>query len=371
MTDTNRSALRRKLSSGSTTLSSAPRSVMRALRLALARSADEKLKLPLTVIGAKQAVRTTEELAEVFLDDWLLLQFSGQCGTTALGLNPGCVSAIVQMQTLSQVLPDAPQARGFTDTDAAMAAPMFEDCFARARGLVEAMADIDLLSGIEFSFRAEDGRALSLGLTEDSYRVFDLTVELAGGIRQGRVLVALPELAVPALDQAEPGPPSGPTLGAAAGVIRADLQTIICRMNVPLSDLSNWDLGDIVPLPGTRLDRAEVTTIDRTRAGVGRLGQCGGMRAVRINEQGLTPVIANAVQPEFTEASAIDTNGDVRIADTNLSPISSLGNTLSTIGGAPPDTVGHDPEPLPSDRIVDEISQLAGLTGPDDLMDQS
>ncbi len=366
MTDSNRSAIWRKLSSGSTVMNSAPRSVMRALRLSLARAADDLLKLPLTVIGAKQAVRAQDELATAFSDEWLLLQFSGGNGSAAVCLDIDCVSALVQMQTLGQVLPDAPSDRGFTNTDAAMAAPLIEGFLTRAGALVDAPADVALLSGREFVARAEDARSLALSLSEDSYRIYDLTVELAGGARQGRLVVSLPEAKGAEDQNLVSSDTGGPTLSAAAGVIRADLQSVICRMEIPLSHLSNWSLGDVIPLPGSRLDQTEVTTIDRTRAGIGRLGQCGGMRAVRINEHSLATAVPLAAQPEFTESTPAGADRSITLRDSSLPPVSTAGGVADTFVNAMDQDLGE----MPSGQIVDEISQLAGLTNPEDIPDR-
>ncbi|EEE37431.1 Surface presentation of antigens protein [Rhodobacteraceae bacterium KLH11] len=356
------SALARKLSAGQSGADT-PRSVLRALRLGLARAAGEGMGLALSVIGARQAVRAQEDLGERLKDGWLLLLFtSDQGGVAAACLDPGCVSAIVQQQTIAMVIPDPPAERPFTDTDAAMVAPLVEDTLGRALKLVESPADMTSLSGFEYASRAEDQRSLILALVDEAYRVFDLTVELAGGARQGEVCILLPERPLSDGEQATDTAQSGLSLDQASGVMRAELNTVISRMSVPLTALSNLSVGDILPLQGARVDRVEVLSIDRARATVGRLGQCSGMRAIRINETLSAPVLATSDPEAFLASptgaqipaeeegglSAIDEgieNGDLLLAD-----ISADSDDLIT---ATPD------------QMVAEISQLAGLPAPD------
>ncbi|WP_299986773.1 FliM/FliN family flagellar motor C-terminal domain-containing protein [uncultured Ruegeria sp.] len=357
-----KSALARKLSAGQSG-SDAPRSILRALRLGLARAAGEGLGLALTVIGAKQAIRAQGDIARRIQDGWLLLLFASDQGcVAAVCLDPGCVSAIVQQQTIAMVTADPPPERPFTDTDAAMVAPLVEDMLGRARDLVEAPPDLASLSGFEFATRAEDRRSLILALVDEAYRMFDLKVELAGGARQAEVLVLLPDRRHSFDECADDPAQPGLSLDQASGVMRVELNTVISRMTVPLTALSNLSVGDVLPLQGARVDRVEVLSIDRTRATIGRLGQCGGMRAVRINEDHTAPKLPSKDQetflvsqtslspaPEDDQApSAFD--DDIINEDTPLNVGSTHPDDLMAIG---------------SEHVVAEISQLAGLPAPE------
>ena len=304
MTQTVSAALTRKLSVGREEQGDKPRSVLRALRLAFARAAGDRLQLPMVVIGARQSHRTPDMLANQVGEDWLLLQFvTGDGASAAICMDLGAVSAIVQVQTIGGVMAEEPAPRAFTHTDGAMVAPLIEDAMARAVDLVEAPADQSSLSGFEFSARLADLRTLSLAMVEDAYRVFDLTVELGGGPRQGQISVFLPDRSAEDADEvAQKG--TGPNLEQASGVLRAELNTVICRMSLPLASLSQLKVGDVLPLMGARLERAEVLTIDRSRAAIGRLGQCGGMRAVDHDVRRLEVAVQHAVT-----VSVVDGNG--------------------------------------------------------------
>jgi flagellar motor switch protein FliM len=346
-------ALARKLSASQEERGDKPRSVLRALRLAFARAAGDVMQLPLTVIGAKQSCRPADTLAEIAKDDWLfVLLGNGDGVSAAVCLDPGAVSAIVQVQTFGQVMSDPPSARVCTDTDAAMVAPLIEEVLTRASRIVESSGDQAGLTGYEYKARLPDKRTLTLAMVEDIYDVYELTVELGGGVRQGQISVFLPDRQKDGDLDAPEEQVAGPNLEQSSGVLRAELNTVICRMSLPFASLSGLSEGDVLPLVGARVDKAEVLTIDRSRAAVGRLGQCGGMRAVRLNEHETIPSPLNAAEHEFLEArSPTAQSKPEHDLETDIVPITP--KALETIEGEL--TLGD------SDQIAAEISKLAGL----------
>jgi len=363
MSKTVNTALARKLSAGQDDLSDRPRSIPRALRLGFARAAGDGLNLPLAVIGVRQTERAQNDLFGAIDESSLLLVFRGSQGMAAACLDVSFVSAIVQSQTIGEILPSLPEARVFTDTDAAMVAPLIEDAFARAAGLVETQLDQASLSGYEFLSRAEDLRALLLTLVDDRYHLFDLTVDLAGGLRQGQISVLLPDCFLPTDETEDAQKEDGPNLEQSSGVMRAELNAVLCRLSLPLSGLSSLNVGDQLPLDWARLDRTEILTIDRSRAAVGRLGQCGGLRAVRLNEHMPLPTLADPEAQRFVESP-------VREPDpAQTDPLSdALDITIYDGEELPGDMDESDPilTEAGSERMVAEISQLAGLKGLDD-----
>lgn len=356
MTDQTNGAMTRIVSAGKDSAGNTPRSIQRAFRLALARSAGELLNLPLSVIGVKQVLRTQDGLVDALAQGRLLLRFTSEGGTVAVCVGPGLVSAVVQTATIGEVMPGEPTERAFTDTDAAMLVPLIEDLFRRAQTLVDAPADLASLTGLEYAHRVDTLRELALGMVNDAYRVFDLTVDLAGGLRQGQLCVLLPDIAIAKSDRDAESPADGLNLGQSSGVMRAELEAMICRLSLPLAALSDLKAGDVLPLAGARLDRTEMQTIDRSCAILGRLGQCGGMRAVRVNE---TPQQARPeanITPEFLESPA------------GLpEPRQAFGSTPSAMPTRNIEQVDVDLSLANPDQIAAEITHLAGL--PDEAED--
>lgn len=287
------------------------RSILRALRLSLARAADDTLNLAMSVIGATQARRMVEALGEGVADDRLYLLLLGPDDRMgAACIDRDCVTAIIQQQTMGQVFGGAATDRAFTGTDAAMVAPLIETVLPRALELCEAAADRRCLSGYEYCTRVDDPRALLLAMEEDIYRTFDLTIEIAGGIRQGQISLILPEVPETLDDLPEDeGLESGPRLEQSFGVMRADLQAVISRVRLPLSAFAEMKPGDVLPLIGNKLDKTEILTIDGKQIALARLGQCRGVRAVRLNESTPQEAPVGGVEGDFL-AHGADEMGD-------------------------------------------------------------
>lgn len=276
----------RKLAAARRGAGGGARSALRALRLALARAAADEAGLALAVIGATQGRSTLDDLGGLLTGDRLHLLLDGPDGRAGgLSLDRACVTALVQQQTTGRVddgdVPDRP----FTATDAAMVAPIADALLKRAAGLAQAAADRACLEGVRYGARMEDRRALLLAMDADRFRVFDLTVDIAAGTRQGNLCLILPDLpdeaagtdrkagAVPGLEQ-----------GFAA--IRAELTAVVGRVRLPLSKLGQMQPGDSLPMTGGRLDMTDLVAIDGQPVATGKLGQSGGMRAVRLSGGG-------------------------------------------------------------------------------------
>ncbi len=260
------------------------RSALRALRLALARTAKDLYDLPLAVIGAKQA-RIEQPAAEGFLaNDRLLVLLDGAQGQVgAVSLDSACVTALTQQQTMGRVTGTMADGREFTSTDAALAEPLIEMLLSRAADLSDSADDQRCLEGFRFGAIIEDVRSLMLVLDTKRYRVFDLTIDIAEGAMQGAICLVLPDL--PA-DTGKDGEPlqSGPRLDLGFGVIRADLTASIGRLRVPLAELAAMQPGDVLPLTRERLEETQLITISGKTVASGRLGQVNGLRAVRLNQ---------------------------------------------------------------------------------------
>ena len=265
------------------------RSALRALRLALARTAKDLFDLPLAVIGAKQA-RVEQAAAEGFLaNDRLLVLLDGARGQAgAVSLDSACVTALTQQQTMGRVTGTMADDRNFTSTDAALAEPLIEMLLSRAADLSDSADDQRCLEGFRFGAIVEDVRSLMLVLDTKRYRVFELTIDIAEGAMQGAICLVLPDLP-PDLDQDGAGGRQGLRLDQGFGVIRADLTASIGRLQVPLAELSMMQPGDVLPLTRERLEETQLISISGKTVASGRLGQVNGLRAVRLNQAGVAP----------------------------------------------------------------------------------
>lgn len=353
------SALRRKTDTNREGGSAAGRSAAGALRLGIARAAANLFDLAVSVIGVRQARADQDAVGQHLSDDRLLILLDGPHGLTgALVLDRALMVAMVQQQTMGRVTATTPDDRPFTATDAAMVAPLVDATLERAAKLAELPADVLCLTGFEFGARVEDRRSALLALDSDAYRVFDLTLELDGGPLHGELCLILPE-PKPQVDtsQETSAKQDSPTLGHAIGVARADLIAVISRVRVPLAELSKMQPGDLLPLVQERLDRIELVSITGQKVAVGRLGQSGGLRALRLNEsrspvQGDRDAFASGVN---SKATALEDPMTVEghLVDPVAEPVSVH---------VRPDTQADDDLPkMSADEAAIEISALAGL----------
>lgn len=379
----NKTVLERKLALARDERQGDTRSILRALRLALARAADEAVGLAMSVIGATQARRELDELGRAVAEDRLYLMLSGPEG--ALGaacIDRACVTAILQQQTMGQVVAGGGVERSFTGTDAAMVAPLFDALLPRAHDMVEQPADRACLAGFEFCARAESRRALLLLLEYDLYRVFDLTAEIAGGKAQGQITLILPDRSEADLAVAEGATASkGRHLDTAFGVVRAELDAVISRIRLPLAAFAGMQPGDLLPLVGLKLDKTEIVTIEGRQVALARLGQCRGMRAVRLNEKLPEPERMEQGSDGFlahkpSDGPRPETPAEPDVIDHETHPRARARRRAEDYEDVDPDSEGemdalseYDLPALSADQVASEIAELAGLQQEEEVVE--
>lgn len=382
------SVLERKLAVGREDARGGERSALRALRLALARVAEELFELPMAVIGAKQARCDHDGAGTYLFDDQLLVLLDGVDGLAgAVSLDGACVAALTQQQTIGRVTGTAMAERAFTGTDAALAESLIQQMLARAADLVEMPADRQCLKGFRFGARVEDVRTLMLTLEADKFRVFDLTVDIAEGVMQGKICLMMPEKVAVESKGANGGAKAvqpGPRLEQAFDVMRADLTAVVCRIRLPLTELAEMRPGDVIPLMRERLEVTELVSINGRAVATGRLGQINGLRALRLNETGMpagggdVPML-NSFAEHVVQAETDDT-AMMRIADASgvqdSGPEDTLGSGVPALidshsmvkseSEEEDDELGALLERMTPEEAAAEISQLAGLK-PEDI----
>ncbi|MBK0329131.1 FliM/FliN family flagellar motor switch protein [Rhodobacteraceae bacterium F11138] len=278
--------LKRKMEASREDAAATGRSAAGALRLAMARAADDVFDLAVSVIGATHTRVGQDELGRHLSDDRLQILLDGPDGQLgALTLDRAFLVALIQQQTMGRLTGGAPDERPFTGTDAALTAPLIDAMLRQACELADRPQDRQCLSGFRFGARGEDARTIVLAMEADRFRVFDLTFEFGGGPEQGALCLILPEPDKPARSQpSDAADPSAQRMGAAVEMARADLTAVICRMRIPLADLSAMQEGDMLPLLQEHMDRTDLVSILGKKVATGRLGQINGMRALRLNE---------------------------------------------------------------------------------------
>ncbi len=370
------STIQRKLAVARDEGQGAPRSILRAMRLGLARAAADTLDLPMTVIGATQCRRPQDSLQDTVPEDRLYVLLSGPDGLLGGAcLDRVCVTSVIQQQTMGTVFAGPAGERAFTGTDAAMVAPLIDTFLPRARDLSEASLDRLCLGGYQTAARAEDRRNLILSLEYESFRLFDLTVEIGGGVAQGQITLILPDQPEPKDSVAE-GLAELSGLEKSFGVMRAELTAVISRVQLPLSAFAGMQPGDLLPLIGDKLDKTEVLTIEGQKIAIGRLGQCRGMRALRLNERlpELEPPNSDAGfsehgTPEATALTLVDPDIIEHTSSVEIAADTVDSGAMGTVQSAP--ETDQNFAHLSPEQAVAEISELAGLPAGSDELDTS
>ena len=372
---------------------------LKVLRRSLARAAADLCELPLAVIAARQLNCRPEDLSRYLADEKLLVVLDGPNGRIgAATLDAPTVTALIQQQTMGQVMGKAPTERHYTSTDAAMTAGFIDRAFAKAVTMLEGQPDLNLFEGFRFGARIEDVRSLLLGLEADDYRVIELGLDLSCGAMQGAVTLIIPEPTAEDLGQDGAGELDfGPSLGNGMGSMRVELSADLCRMQVPVSTFSNLQIGDMLPLDQAFLYETDLVSINGQRISGGRLGQINGARAVRLSDasvassgagmdggafnsgmganmaiehtpepQGMGLGIAAQTLQDPIDGLGADPMGDLPMAGMGDLPMADMGDLpIGGMGDLPMADMGDLPmgdlDDLDQNDAMAEISELAGL----------
>lgn len=295
--DPSQSALHRKARAGRVEHQTRSMSVAKALRITLAKVADNMFDLPMAAIGVRMEKRDGEELSELFAEPALLMSLDAPLGRRAAAVfDPMLVGALIQQQTMGKVMPDTSDGnRTLTATDAAICAPFLDALLKRAALLPETDDDRSLLQGICFGTRADSARLLQMTLEEPEYQVIHITVDISGGTRQGKIILCLPlARKLPDIDVTEgAGPTAGrradrrqdQSMNEAVMALHVDLNIALARLTLPLSGVSALAVGDVLTLGVTAFDQSRVLTMTGLSIGRGTLGQVDGVRALRLDHQ--------------------------------------------------------------------------------------
>ncbi len=302
--------LRRKLRSEPASAEEQAVTPAKAARLSFARAADQAFDLPLRVNAIRQSRLDLADVVENLEESWAIYPLINDDGSVGIMcFDPTCVVAFMERQTMGSLNAVAREPRAITRTDKALAGA-FLDVFFR-------LFD-DALHGAPTSYwtrgyRAEDAVAskhlMVLLLDASEYRGFDMTCDLAGleasvsmrlflPIKQQNSAKA-PQNKAKAKGGEAAQKPSEKTMRGAALAANVELDAIMCKLVLPLSELNDLKPGHVIPLPQNAASQAQLVDNAGHTSRAVNLGQLHGMRAVRLvfddAEEG--PETAAAIPP--------------------------------------------------------------------------
>ncbi|MGB3313106.1 MAG: hypothetical protein WBB85_01740 [Albidovulum sp.] len=166
----------------------------KALGQALAKAAQDMMKLPLRMATGREGRMSLAEVIECLPDRALLALLEGpEEGLGLMVLAPEVLASLIEMQTTGKISAGTVTARRPTRTDAAMSAPFVDRVLGELEVLLAADAAIIWAGGFRYASYLEDARPLGLLMEDTGYRVFRLTLDFGEDTaRQGAFLLALP-----------------------------------------------------------------------------------------------------------------------------------------------------------------------------------
>jgi flagellar motor switch protein FliM len=276
---------------------------MRQMRPALSRAADKAVRLSASVLGVAEETLEAEALIETGPEDWVVtgLRDGANAGLTGLFLiNPALRSALVEMQTMGNLLPPAQEQRKVTRTDAILSVPFATQLLAK---LGEVGFGQDILDPAAYDMGPmDDLRTAGLVMMQGSYQSWRITVQLGGGDRQGEILIAMRPQIMTAPATTDAAPKWSEALRDALQDAPADLKAVLSRMTLPMSKIEEFEVGQVIQLAGTTVGSVSLVGPGGEQIAMARLGQVAGKRAVRVEVEVIelqddTPKLPPVVAP--------------------------------------------------------------------------
>ena len=275
--------------------------VERLWSLALARAAQVEMGVALRLANFSIERRTLGELIEMLPEPALICALDEGAGeaTGVAVIDAQLMAGMVEALTTGAIsVTERGAARRPTRTDAALLAPVLDHALA---GFEAAATEADLpewARGYRFAATVDGGRGLSLLLDDMPYRLLIAEVELSGGARSGRLLLALPDGrgAVQGLVRPAPDGRFSQDLAAQVGGAEVRLEAVLMRLSLPLGTGMGLQVGQDLVLPRAEIGRIGMEGLDGRKVAMGRLGRQGSLRAVRLAAEAVeaplhTPII--------------------------------------------------------------------------------
>ena len=286
--------IRRKIAASRAVTAEGGPGADRGWRIGLARAARDLMKLSLDVQSLVVERRSLAELAELVPDRALIAILDGPgAGLGAIIVSQPILSGFIEAQTIGRIRSGDLVPRKPTRTDAAMVVGVIDAALSGLELSLADEADLVWAGGFRYASFLDDPRPLTLLLEDAPLRLLRAEVSLAGGLRKGEILLALPAEGRgqrPVSVAAEAAPSDhGPvfTIGLSERIngAQARVEAVLARLTMPLAQVMALTEGMILPLQDAALDRISLEGLDGRRVARGKLGQNRGMRAVRLVDQ--------------------------------------------------------------------------------------
>jgi len=262
-----------------------------AARVSLARAADQASSLALRVNSIRLSRLDLADVVDPLDEDWALFPLLHDDGSVGvMCFEPACIIAFVESQMMGRVSAEAGELRRLTQTDKALAVAFLKVFLRRFDEALKGAPTAYWTRG----YRTEDAVAtrhmMVLKLDRAEYRGFDIQSEVVEAERPINMRMFLPIKEKVAIQNAKnklgkTGAAlleSEHTIRRSAMAANVEMDAIMCKVMLPLSELNTLQPGHLVHLPQDAAKRAHLVDRSGRSAQSVRLGQPRGMRAVRV-----------------------------------------------------------------------------------------
>lgn len=284
--DAKPSVMRRKAGAGRPPPEIGALTPARALQSAIAQAAQDVAGLDAAATVPEPHRRPLTPMVEAVPEQALISLIEGPAGSYGLMvLDPQSLAALIEVQTTGRVVPRPATPRPPTRTDAIMCADFIDRVLEEleTRIATAGLEDQALFEGFRYAMPLSEPRDIALALEEGPYRVFEVAVDYGRGAKSGQITLALP------FDPPGHGHGAAPdaasfnaALQAQVRASPAQLAAILARQEMTLEALSRLEIGQTIALPPEALDDVALEDVLGNVVARGRLGQSGGMRALRL-----------------------------------------------------------------------------------------
>jgi len=255
----------------------------RAVRMAVARASETACGLKVAVTSVSEEDAALDAVAAALSGGELALELRSVEGAILgmAALDRELRAAFVESQTMGRLSAVSAPDRAVSVADHALCAPVIDAVMTELALAAGPTSLAGWADGARTGGRIDGGRGVALRLPEDRYRLLRLDIDLGVAGRAGRLLLALPALrGRPVPDPA----PSDWTERLHRSILSAPavLTAVLHRMSLPISRLEEFAPGDLLPLDGVTVSSIRLEGAGNTVVATARLGQVGGMKAVRL-----------------------------------------------------------------------------------------
>ena len=301
-------------------------SISRALGRSLSIAADALWALGLASRVFKDEILGMDRALNRVSEDQLLVILEKDGSPCALAsFDRALVTGLIEVQTLGKITRMPLDDRPYTQTDAAMMAPLVDAALPRFASMLAGQPDLVHVHGYGFGALVDDIQTAGLVLDAQAFHTISLELSLAQDTRAGRAVFLFPQHDI-AKGKDAAGAGNKGKHEAVMKLVPARMQAVLTRIHVPLSKAQALKPGDVLDISSEAINAVTLVVEGGHVAAKGKLGQMNGLRAVRIGEgpallHAPNPPEGSSTQPAVATATPSQTSVTAQVPPDSISSI--------------------------------------------------